>query len=127
MNAAESAQQMGEWLKERRVGEVECVVADMGGIARGKILPTEKFLSGLRNGTLRLPESVQHGLDAFEGERTCSDSGGRLEGAAQEAWLRPGSVSRCVGSRIGHGLVLRGSVLRRWRSVLRRYLLIARR
>jgi len=47
-----------EWLKERRVSEVECLVTDMGGIARGKILPTAKFLAGLRNGTLRLPESI---------------------------------------------------------------------
>jgi glutamine synthetase len=30
----------------------------MAGIARGKILPTNKFLSGLDNDTLRLPESV---------------------------------------------------------------------
>lgn len=47
-----------EWLKEHRVGEVECLVADMAGIARGKILPTGKFLNGIRNGTLRLPESI---------------------------------------------------------------------
>jgi glutamine synthetase len=47
-----------EWLKERRIGEVECLVPDMGGIARGKILPTGKFLSGLRNDLLRLPDSV---------------------------------------------------------------------
>jgi glutamine synthetase len=53
-----AADEMADWLKERRVGEVECLVADMAGIARGKILPTNKFLSGLRNGTLRLPESI---------------------------------------------------------------------
>ena len=40
-------EQFAEWLKEHRVGEVECLVADMAGIARGKILPTNKFLSGL--------------------------------------------------------------------------------
>jgi len=50
--------QFAEWLKENRIGEVECLVADMAGIARGKILPTNKFLSGLRNQTLRLPESI---------------------------------------------------------------------
>src|SRR5271155_3975931 len=50
--------QFAEWLKEHRVGEVECLVSDMAGIARGKILPTNKFLAGLRNQTLRLPESV---------------------------------------------------------------------
>ncbi len=54
----EDYEQIAEWLKERRVGEVECLVADMGGIARGKILPANKFLSGVRGGTLRLPESI---------------------------------------------------------------------
>jgi glutamine synthetase len=51
-------EEISEWLKERRVGEVECLVSDMGGIARGKILPTTKFLSAVRSGTLRLPESI---------------------------------------------------------------------
>jgi glutamine synthetase len=58
MSHADDANVLRDWLKERRVGEVECVVPDMSGIARGKILPTEKFLSGVRNATLRLPESI---------------------------------------------------------------------
>jgi glutamine synthetase len=58
MASRQAEEQMAEWLKERRVGEVECLVADMAGIARGKILPTNKFLSGVRNQTLRLPESI---------------------------------------------------------------------
>lgn len=47
-----------DWLKERRITEVELLVPDMAGIARGKILPTAKFLSGHESGTLRLPESI---------------------------------------------------------------------
>jgi glutamine synthetase len=58
MASRQDEEQFAEWLKENRIGEVECLVADMGGIARGKILPTNKFLSGLRNQTLRLPESI---------------------------------------------------------------------
>jgi glutamine synthetase len=54
----ETEEEIAEWLKERRVGEVECLVPDMAGIARGKILPTNKFLSSLRHGTLRVPESI---------------------------------------------------------------------
>jgi glutamine synthetase len=50
--------ELKEWLKEHRITEVEMMVPDMAGIARGKILPTKKFLSGLDNDTLRLPESV---------------------------------------------------------------------
>jgi glutamine synthetase len=58
MASRDEEEQFAEWLKEHRIGEVECLVADMAGIARGKILPTNKFLSGLRNQTLRLPESI---------------------------------------------------------------------
>jgi glutamine synthetase len=47
-----------EWLRAHRVSEVECLVADMSGVARGKILPTEKFLSSAADGGLRLPDSI---------------------------------------------------------------------
>ena len=49
---------MEHWLRERRVTEVECLVADLNGIARGKILPTDKFLRSHREDTLRLPEMI---------------------------------------------------------------------
>ena len=31
------------WLDARRVTEIECLVPDLTGVARGKILPREKF------------------------------------------------------------------------------------
>ncbi|MEO8161813.1 MAG: glutamine synthetase family protein [Arenimonas sp.] len=43
------------WLKERRITEVECLVPDMTGIARGKIIPAAKFSHDY--GT-RLPEGI---------------------------------------------------------------------
>jgi glutamine synthetase len=46
------------WLKEHRITEVECIVADINGIARGKILPGYKFLRSLKEDGLRLPESI---------------------------------------------------------------------
>ncbi len=49
---------MEHWFRERRVTEVECLVADLNGIARGKILPTDKFLRSHREDTLRLPEMI---------------------------------------------------------------------
>jgi glutamine synthetase len=55
---ARNRAELKEWIKERRITEVELLIPDMAGIARGKILPTSKFLSGLENDTLRLPESV---------------------------------------------------------------------
>ena len=46
------------WLEERRITEVECLVVDINGIGRGKVLPGYKFLKSLDDDTLRLPESV---------------------------------------------------------------------
>ena len=47
--------QLSGWLKERKITEVECMIADLTGIARGKIAPTAKFLN---EKGMRLPESV---------------------------------------------------------------------
>ena len=44
-----------QWLNERRVTEVECLVPDLTGVARGKILPRVKFTE---DRGMRLPQSV---------------------------------------------------------------------
>lgn len=44
-----------QWLNERRVTEIECLVPDLTGVARGKILPREKFTE---DRGMRLPEGV---------------------------------------------------------------------
>ena len=46
------------WFHENSITEVECLVPDLGGIARGKILPTNKFLKGLEDESHRLPQST---------------------------------------------------------------------
>ena len=43
------------FLAEHRIHEVECVISDMTGIARGKILPRDLYLA---SGEMRLPKSV---------------------------------------------------------------------
>ncbi len=47
--------QLTSWLKEHKITEVECLISDLTGIARGKIAPTNKFLA---EKGMRLPESV---------------------------------------------------------------------
>lgn len=47
--------QLTDWLKERKITEVECLISDLTGIARGKISPTSKFIA---EKGMRLPESV---------------------------------------------------------------------
>jgi len=46
------------WLRDRSISEVECIVPDMNGIQRGKVLPANKFLKSLGDRTLRIPGSV---------------------------------------------------------------------
>ena len=46
------------WLEDKSITEVECLVSDMAGIPRGKIVPVNKFKAALRDNTLRLPEYV---------------------------------------------------------------------
>ena len=47
-----------KWINDNSITEVECLVPDLGGIARGKILPSKKFLIGLKDDSHRLPQSV---------------------------------------------------------------------
>ena len=46
---------MKDWLEKHRITEVECIVPDLAGAARGKIMPAAKFN---RDETLRLPRSI---------------------------------------------------------------------
>jgi glutamine synthetase len=63
MNATVSPA-MRDFLRDHHIHEVECVIADMTGIARGKILPKDLFLSGEH---MRLPKSVL--LNTVHGEQ----------------------------------------------------------
>ncbi len=47
--------ELENWLNQRRVTEIECLVPDLTGVARGKILPREKFTE---DRGMRLPEVV---------------------------------------------------------------------
>lgn len=46
------------FIRDHRITEVECLVPDLNGIARGKILPDDKFLLGLKTQGMRLPEAI---------------------------------------------------------------------
>jgi glutamine synthetase len=49
-----SMDRIRNWLKENSITEVECLVPDMAGKARGKFIPADKFIKG----DSRLPESI---------------------------------------------------------------------
>ncbi len=50
-------QDLREWLDGRRIEEVECIIADIAGISRGKAMPFAKFS---RSERMFLPTSVFH-------------------------------------------------------------------
>lgn len=49
---------IAEWIKSRGINEVECLIPDMNGVLRGKVLPATKLVQFARDNTLRLPSSV---------------------------------------------------------------------
>ena len=44
-----------EWMAERAIEDIECVVPDQAGVGRGKMMPAGKFLAGP---TMSLPSSI---------------------------------------------------------------------
>lgn len=51
----QSYNDLEHWLNQRRVTEIECLVPDLTGVARGKILPREKFTE---DRGMRLPQAI---------------------------------------------------------------------
>ncbi len=46
---------MKDWIDQNQITEVECIVPDMAGAARGKIMPAAKFTDST---TLRMPQAI---------------------------------------------------------------------
>src|SRR3546814_11667237 len=47
-----------QWISDHNIDEVECIVPDINGVQRGKVLPAKKFLSSVKDKSLRIPGSV---------------------------------------------------------------------
>lgn len=58
MYDANRIEELDKWLKAENIDDIECMVADNAGIARGKSMPRTKFIDGLKTRGLRLPETV---------------------------------------------------------------------
>jgi glutamine synthetase len=46
------------WIEQRGISEVECLIPDLNGVLRGKVLPAAKLIQSDLEGSLRLPSSV---------------------------------------------------------------------
>jgi len=63
---SETMDKIVEWLNKNKVKQVQCLISDHTGVARGKVLPVEKFISeqGCRLGETILLQSVVGGYAA---------------------------------------------------------------
>ncbi len=81
-----------EWLEEHAIQEVECIVPDLNGIARGKVLPVAKFIASLGDAPVFLPSSAfvvavtGHYSGAVDDETAYQDT---------DMLLRPDPASLC--------------------------------
>lgn len=80
---ADDTARIKEWLREHRISEVECLVPDMTGNARGKFIPAHQFLS---RGEPRLPESIL--IQTVTGEY-CDDHWDFVEPTDTDMLLQP--------------------------------------
>ena len=49
---------LAQWISANGIAEVECIVPDMNGIIRGKVVPAPKFLRMVEDRSLRIPSSI---------------------------------------------------------------------
>jgi glutamine synthetase len=81
------------WIRDNRIGEVECLVPDVNGIIRGKVVPAQKFLEMERNNALRIPSSVY--IVTVTGEYP-EDESDELAVLDPDVVLRPDLSTACV-------------------------------
>ena len=55
MSNRQETPELNDWFKQHGITEVECLVTDLTGILKGKIIPAGKYLNG---GRPRLPDSI---------------------------------------------------------------------
>ena len=58
MSDEKQLQEIEKWLVERDVDDLEVMICDHAGISRGKSMPRDKFLDGIRSRSHRVPDSL---------------------------------------------------------------------
>ncbi|MBH0238271.1 glutamine synthetase family protein [Methylobrevis albus] len=79
-----SLQEAREWLARRGIEDIECVVPDQAGVARGKLMPTDKFFGGP---VMSLPASLF--AQTISGEMPEEDEGFQYDPTDGDIMMRP--------------------------------------
>ncbi|AKK20392.1 glutamine synthetase [Candidatus Liberibacter africanus] len=69
VRGVENWDQAAQWLKERRIEDVECITPDLAGIPRGKMMPSSKFTSNI---PLTVPSAIYRHTISGESMRSPS-------------------------------------------------------
>lgn len=90
VKSAESVRGVGSpaeaatWLEARGLDDIECVVPDMSGVARGKMMPVQKFIDGP---TMAIPGSIF--LQTITGDYPDDDDAFKVDPADGDILLVP--------------------------------------
>jgi glutamine synthetase len=87
-----SFKDLENWLNENRITEVECLVPDLTGVARGKILPRAKFTEECG---MRLPEAIV-AMSVTGDVPTSGSYYDVIDATDKDMQLRPDPTSVCL-------------------------------
>jgi glutamine synthetase len=73
-----------KWLAERNIEDIECIVPDQAGVARGKMMPVQKFLAGP---TMTMPGSIL--TQTIAGDYPFDDESYQNDPADKDIYLAP--------------------------------------
>jgi glutamine synthetase len=83
--------QARKWAASRGVTEIECLVPDLAGVARGKIMPSSKFFD---DPAMALPSSIF--MQTISGEYPDESGDFRYDPADGDIVLRPDFSTLCL-------------------------------
>lgn len=80
----ENLEEANRWLSNRKLEDIECIVPDLAGVARGKMMPVNKFLAGP---VMSLPSSIF--CQTITGEYPEEDDNFKYDPTDGDILLRP--------------------------------------
>ncbi|MCT8970496.1 glutamine synthetase family protein [Microbaculum marinisediminis] len=79
------------WVATRNIDDVECIVPDQSGVARGKLMPASKFFEGR---VMNMPESIFY--QTISGDYPKLDGLAGLDPADGDLLFRPDFATLCI-------------------------------
>jgi len=88
---AKRIEEVDVWLQANHIDDIECMVPDIAGIARGKSMPRKKFIEDIQTNGLRMPETI-FGM-TVHGTYALSDA---LSETERDVILKPDLDTMCM-------------------------------